>query len=483
MIPSAEARQLSDAQCITYKASPTPRRARSRGTTSRPCGSILGRWATAPVAAAAAIAGGGIVTVPVAFHVLRKDTTIAGGNAPLAWIEAQIDVLNESYSGATGGADTGFRFELASVDRTTKSSWFKFFYAQGGEPRFFRGSHKEIQVKKALYEGGPETLNVYTGALGKFLLGWAYYPSDFVGDGALPAVLGRRRDRLPLDAGRRLRPLRRGRHLTHEVGHWLELLHTFENGCAGRVTSIADTPYEASPAFGCPEDRDTCAEAGLTIPPRTSWTTPTTRACSSSPPTRPTACRWRGSSTEPDLGVRKEGLGLAAQPFALHSVGVVPPPWRLRPVDQAGTRTAVVWVGSSAGHPACGREMVPGPRGTAQQPITSRVSSCSCKLDHLLPLVLTTWCRRPRRMATRNCAVLRFVESSSEETLRFRRRRMRLRTRIAGIAVVAALALAPATAANAAFPGGNGDIAFGRSSQGQVNKVVVSRRDQHDAAD
>jgi hypothetical protein len=51
---------------------------------------------------------------------------------------------NKRRSGATGGVETGFRFRLASVDRTTKPSWFKLFYAQGGEPRLFRGSHKEI---------------------------------------------------------------------------------------------------------------------------------------------------------------------------------------------------------------------------------------------------------------------------------------------------------------------------------------------------
>ena len=50
---------------------------------------------------------------------------------------------------------------------------------------------------------------------------------------------------------------------------------------------------------------------------------------------------------------------------------------------------------------------------------------------------------------------------------------MRLRTRIAGMTVVATLALAPATTASAAFPGANGDIAFGRSSQGQVDIWVV----------
>ena len=222
------------------------------------------RWATAhPAAAQAATTDTGIVTVPVAFHVLRKDSTIAGGNAPLQWIEDQIDVLNESYSGATGGVETGFRFELVSVDRTTKASWFKLFYAQGGEPRFFRGSHKEIQVKKALYEGGPQTLNVYTGALGKFLLGWAYYPSSFVGEGALPRFF----DGVVIDfrsmPGADFGPYDEGDTLTHESGHWLELLHTFEGGCVPPGDKIADTPFEASPAFGCPKMRDTCAQPGL----------------------------------------------------------------------------------------------------------------------------------------------------------------------------------------------------------------------------
>ena len=50
---------------------------------------------------------------------------------------------------------------------------------------------------------------------------------------------------------------------------------------------------------------------------------------------------------------------------------------------------------------------------------------------------------------------------------------MRLRTRIVGMTVVATLALAPASTASAAFPGANGDVAFGRSSQGQVDIWVV----------
>jgi len=264
-VPVAGAKPVSDSQCISYD-----------GIADAPKGKIprddlhsvrvdpVSRWAAAhPAAARAATADDGIVTVPVAFHVLRKNLTVAGGNAPLRWIEDQIDVLNASYSGATGGVETGFRFRLASVDRTTKPSWFKLFYAQGGEPRFFRGSHKEIQVKRALHEGGPETLNVYTGALGKFLLGWAYYPSDFVGDDALPRFF----DGVVIDfrsmPGADFGPYDEGDTLTHEVGHWLALLHTFQNGCQPPGDKIADTPFEASPAFGCPVKRYTCDQPGL----------------------------------------------------------------------------------------------------------------------------------------------------------------------------------------------------------------------------
>ena len=108
---------------------------------------------------------------------------------------------------------------------------------------------------------GNNVLNMYLATAGDYL-GWAYLPKVVTQGNVLP---GRRRDQLGVPA-RRVRQFRdrydQGETATHEVGHWLNLEHTFYRGCNGRGDYVDDTPYEATATSGCPAGKDTCTAPG-----------------------------------------------------------------------------------------------------------------------------------------------------------------------------------------------------------------------------
>ena len=190
-------------------------------------------------------------TIPVYIHVIRTGTAVEQGNVPDTWIRKQINALNLSYAGFYGGVDTGFRFELAGVDRTTNSQWFNMT----------PGGADEYKAKRALRKGGADALNIYTVDGGAYL-GWAYFPSSYDNqpwiDGVVIAFGSMPGSRLP-----GFEDFNLGFTATHEAGHWLGLYHTFQGGCNENGDYVSDTPAEMGPAFGCQVGRDTCLEAGL----------------------------------------------------------------------------------------------------------------------------------------------------------------------------------------------------------------------------
>ncbi len=116
-------------------------------------------------------------TIPVYFHVINKGPTLADGNVPQSQVQAQIDVLNQTFAGARGGANTGFKFQLVKTTRTTNAEWFEMAH-----------SRVEREAKYALHEGGMNALNIYSNS-GAGYLGFAYYPKDVRGRPEIDGVV------------------------------------------------------------------------------------------------------------------------------------------------------------------------------------------------------------------------------------------------------------------------------------------------------
>ncbi|KAJ7869152.1 metalloprotease [Mycena olivaceomarginata] len=193
---------------------------------------------------------GPLKSINVYFHVITVNGTLSEGDIPEVQIKKQIEVLNEDYN------KTGITFILGNVSRTTNATWFNSAAPETSE---------QTEMKSALRQGHAYTLNVYTvgftSGSGKNLLGYATFPSSYIAspkdDGVVILYSS-----LP---GGSVSPYNLGKTLTHEVGHWVGLYHTFEGGC-GEITGetsgdyVSDTAAEASPAVGCPEKRDTCTK-------------------------------------------------------------------------------------------------------------------------------------------------------------------------------------------------------------------------------
>jgi len=179
-------------------------------------------------------------TINVAVHVLQSGAT---GYVPPSYVAAQIAELNVDY------APMGYTFVLAYLDYTNNAAFYNV------------DDFSEPVIKTALAIDPAHTLNIYTGLLyGGAYLGFAYYPSSFPENSIEHSVFLDYRS-LP---GFGFVPYHLGRTATHEVGHYLGLYHTFENGCLAPDDYVADTPRESGPNFGCPIGIDTCpSDPGL----------------------------------------------------------------------------------------------------------------------------------------------------------------------------------------------------------------------------
>ena len=195
---------------------------------------------------------GDVLVIPVVVHVITSGS--GTGNLSDAVIESQIDVLNEDYLALPGtpgalGTDAAIRFELATTDpaglpttgitRTANDTWWN--------------DSDEYGFKTTLGWDQNRYLNLYTNNTP--YLGYSWFPQWGIGweDGVVINYQAFGRTSIPW-------PYNLGRTATHEIGHYLGLLHPFEGGCGiatspGCYTSadlICDTNPDATETYGCP---------------------------------------------------------------------------------------------------------------------------------------------------------------------------------------------------------------------------------------
>lgn len=174
------------------------------------------------------------VQIPVGFiHVVDGDQ----GHITDAQRTKQIDVMNAAFE----FMGVSFTFDESNV-------------AVVDDPAYFHMGHGSLRERNCKSQNQlfdpTQGLNFYTAEPGGGLLGWATFPVDMEGDPDMDGVV-MLHTTLPDGA---LSPYNLGATATHEVGHWLGLYHTFQDGCFGIGDEVTDTPAHGGPNFGKPAD-------------------------------------------------------------------------------------------------------------------------------------------------------------------------------------------------------------------------------------
>ena len=221
---------------------------------------------------------GEVITIPVVVHVIHHGQAV--GSAPNITdiqVQSQITVLNQDYGKIIGtpgyntnpaGVDTQIQFVLAQQDPNGNPT-------NGIDRRSFcqeswSTTDIESTLKPATIWDPTQYLNLWSIEFtDSTLLGYAQFP-DASGLSGLSGSGNANTDGVVVKynafgsgTGSSFllnAPYNKGRTMTHEIGHWLGLIHIWGDGsnCTTNTDYCADTPVAKEANYGCVSGTDSC---------------------------------------------------------------------------------------------------------------------------------------------------------------------------------------------------------------------------------
>jgi hypothetical protein len=198
-----------------------------------------------------------VITIPVVVHIVyRSGNTVE--NITDEQIMSQLDVLNQDYRRLNAdykitpsvfmpfSADCGLEFKLAKRTPGGKSTNGILRYPTDRKVTWGKSDEVKMPEKGGVAPwDASKYLNLYVCAIGGGVLGYSSMP------GSLAAFDGVVIDyRYFGTIGTVVQPFNLGRTTTHEVGHWLNLRHTWGDSDCGNDL-VNDTPIQQGPNYGC----------------------------------------------------------------------------------------------------------------------------------------------------------------------------------------------------------------------------------------
>lgn len=201
-------------------------------------------------------------TIPVVVHVIYNTSE---QNISDAQVQSQIDVLNEDYARLNADASQ----TPAMFNNIVANCEIQFCLAKTDPSNQATSGITRTQTTASSFPIGNSMKYAATGGVnawpsGKYLNIWVCnMANQVIGFATLPGTTIPAEDGVVImykhfgRTGNVQTPYHKGRTATHEVGHWLNLIHIWgddensSNTCLG-TDQVDDTPNQGSFHFGCP---------------------------------------------------------------------------------------------------------------------------------------------------------------------------------------------------------------------------------------